>query len=68
MMVTLTTRCGCSRQINIPWPHPPEIHLPLTNKRGLFHMQMEWDRLERPFIHRRVFVRYDDFTYVEAEP
>lgn len=29
--VTLTTRCGCSREINIPSPPPQVIRLPLRN-------------------------------------
>jgi len=41
MKVTLTTRCGCTREMGLPDPLPPYILLPLVNILSMFHMEME---------------------------
>lgn len=66
--VTLRTRCGCEREMNLPMPLPREVRLPLTAKTSSFHMRMDNDDLDytRPSLGVRVFERYDDFLFIEV--
>jgi hypothetical protein len=69
MEVTLRTRCGCERKMNLPLPLPREIVLPLTPKNSWFHMRMDNDDLDysRPRLGVRVFEQYDDHLFIETK-
>lgn len=69
MLITLTTRCGCKRELNLPQPLPPYIELPMSRSTSLFHLELQTGDLNytRPVIYDvRVFERYGTTTdYVE---
>lgn len=68
MTVTLTTRCGCKRELNLPLPLPEYIVLPLSRSTSLFHLEMQTEALEYPDLKTRRFIQYGSTQhYMEAE-
>lgn len=75
MKAILRTRCGCIREMQIPYPPNQTIYLPLSGKHSWFHLEMDAQQADvynRPNIGVRVFELYntprngDAAEYVET--
>lgn len=63
MKAILRTRCGCTREMQIPYPPNREIYLPLSPKASWFHLEMAAQRqdvYDRSNIGVRVFEIYNE--------
>lgn len=77
MKAVLRTRCGCTREMQIPYPPNREIYLPLSGKMSWFHVEMDAQRQDvfsRANLGVRVFELYnvprngDDYAeYLETK-
>ena len=58
MLATLKTRCGCQKQIEIPFPPNPRIILPLVPE---FRLGLTESDLTRPIMRVREFELTDSY-------
>ena len=71
MKAILLTRCGCSKELEIPAPPNPKILIPLRRGEPGLWWDIIGDDITQPSFGTRTFVLYQDMgnraEYLEAE-